>query len=371
MHDLYDLYGRQALTLFAWLLGIVGAALVVLGGLRSRRRLSKQRTQWLHRAPGSAGTCDLPGSGVAAPAAVMGETPAAQVARLDRSTVGPYRIERPLGRGSMGLVYLAHDAQRVQPIAVKTMVLGREHDLVDRAEARERFFREAATVGRLHHPDIVEVFEAGEDQGLAYIAMEFVPGHDLSRHTSAGQLLPVPVVLRMMARVARALAYAHAQGVVHRDVKPANVMFEPVSQSVKVTDFGIASLADAFSTRTGLVLGTPSYMSPEQLTGARVDGRSDLYALGVMLFELLTGALPHRGETVADLLRQIVNAVAPDVRSLRPDLPAALAEVVARALEKQADRRHGDAAQFAAELLVIANTMNPPAAATVPGRATP
>lgn len=368
--------------LFALLLGVVTAALVGVGGYRLKQRLLKSRAQRRRRPPESAGTNGLAGSSGVAPApapapasapaiaAVVGGTPPQAQAMADRGTLGPYRIERTLGRGSMGMVYLAHDAHGVRATAVKTMAFGGELDPADRAEARQRFFREAATMGRLHHPDIVEVFDAGEDQGLAYIAMEFVPGHDLSRHTLVDQLLPVSTVLRTMARVALALAHAHAQGVVHRDVKPANVMFEPLSNTVKVTDFGIASLASAFSTRTGLVLGTPSYMSPEQLTGARIDRRSDLYALGVMLFQLLTGALPHRSETMAELLRQIVNAVAPDVRTLRPDLPEALAKLLIRALEKQPDRRYADGAQFAAELVLIADTMDPPAAGLALGTVT-
>lgn len=278
----------------------------------------------------------------------------------ERATLGPYRLDRVLGRGSMGQVYLAYDAQRGCAIALKTMALGREFDPADLAEARERFFREAATVGRLHHPDIVEVFDAGEDQGLVYIAMEFVPGHDLLRHTLVEQLLPVPVLLRTLARVALALAHAHTQGVVHRDVKPANVMIDTASQTVKVTDFGVASLSDAFSTRTGLVLGTPSFMSPEQLTGRRLDGRSDLYSLGVMLFQLLTGALPHGGESMAERLHQIVNGVAPDVRTLRPELPETLADVLTLALEKRPELRYANGAQLAADLTAIADTLDPP-----------
>ncbi len=274
-------------------------------------------------------------------------------ARADRTTLGRYRIDRTLGRGAMGLVYLGHDPQIGRAVALKTMALSREFEGSELAEARTRFFREAEMAGRLQHPDIVTIFDANEEQGLAYIAMEYVKGHDLSRHTQPGRLLPVPVVLRTLARVAQALAHAHSQGVVHRDVKPANVMIDPESGTVKVTDFGIARVTDGGRTRTGLVLGTPSFMSPEQMAGGRVDGRSDLYSLGVMLFQLLTGALPHRSDSMAQLLHEIANAAAPDVRTLRPGLPEALANVVTLALEKRPELRYADGHQFAADLLAL------------------
>ncbi|MDQ2942846.1 MAG: serine/threonine protein kinase, partial [Candidatus Dormibacteraeota bacterium] len=278
--------------------------------------------------------------------------------RPERATLGRYRIDRPLGRGSMGMVYLGHDPQIGRPVAIKTMALSREFEGTELAEARARFFREAEMAGRLQHPDIVTIFDAGEEQGLAFIAMEYVKGHDLLRHTLPAALLPVPVVLRTMARVALALAYAHSQGVVHRDVKPADVMIDPDSDLVKVTDFGIARITDSSRTRTGLVLGTPSFMSPEQMAGLRVDGRTDLYSLGVMLFQLLTGALPHRSESMAQLLHQIVNDTAPDIRTLRPELPEALANVVALALEKRSEVRYADGHQIAADLLSLAEALD-------------
>ncbi|MEP6876224.1 MAG: serine/threonine-protein kinase [Burkholderiales bacterium] len=285
--------------------------------------------------------------------------------RPDRASLGRYRLERQLGRGSMGTVYLGHDPQIGRPVAIKTMALSREFEGHELAEARARFFREAEMAGRLRHADIVAIFDASEEAGLAFIAMEYVKGHDLLRHTLPGRLLPVSVVLETMARVALALAYAHTQGVVHRDVKPANVMIEPDSGAIKVTDFGIASITNACRTRTGLVLGTPSFMSPEQMAGRRVDGRTDLYSLGVMMFQLLTGALPHASESMAQLMNQIANDTAPDVRTLRPELPEALANVVALALEKRAEVRYADGGQLAADLREVAAQMA--AAPVLPG----
>jgi eukaryotic-like serine/threonine-protein kinase len=279
-------------------------------------------------------------------------------------TLGRYRIDDEIGRGAMGAVYLGHDPQIGRQVAVKTLALSREFQGDKLTEARERFFREAETAGRLQHPDIVTIFDAGESQDLAYIAMEYIKGHDLQRHAVPARLLPVPQVLAIVARVADALAHAHAQGIVHRDVKPANVMVDLDTGLVKVTDFGVARLSDSSRTRTGLVLGTPSFMSPEQMAGRRTDGRSDLYSLGVMLFQLLTGQLPHQGDSMAKLMHQITNDPAPDVRSLRPELPEALANVVALALEKRAEVRYPDGRQFAADLRAIADTLAAPAAVT-------
>jgi eukaryotic-like serine/threonine-protein kinase len=183
--------------------------------------------------------------------------------------------------------------------------------------------------------------------------MEYASGRPLGDHTSPGALLPFRDVAAIGACIADALAHAHRQGVIHRDVKPANVLVDLAAGAVKVTDFGIALVTDAARTRTGLMLGTPSYMSPEQMMGGRIDGRSDLYALGVVLFQLLTGALPHASESMARLMQAIVNQPAPDVRSLRPDVPEALALIVGRALAKSPQHRQADAAELAAALRAV------------------
>lgn len=274
----------------------------------------------------------------------------------DRS-LGRYRIERELGRGAMGAVYLGRDPKINRQVAIKTMALSREFAGDELVEARERFFREAETAGRLQHPDIVTIFDAGEERELAYIAMEYLKGDNLQAYTQAPKLLPVATVLQIVARVADALHYAHSQGVVHRDIKPANVVVDLATDVVKVTDFGIARVADSARTRTGLVLGTPSFMSPEQLAGRRVDGRSDLYSLGVMLFQMLTGRLPHRSESMATLMQQIANEPAPDVRSIRPHLPEAVARVVALTLEKRPEARYAGGQQLAADLRAAMDRM--------------
>ncbi|WP_235516118.1 CHASE2 domain-containing serine/threonine-protein kinase [Acidovorax sp. Root219] len=264
--------------------------------------------------------------------------------------LGRYEITKELGKGSMGVVYLGRDPKIGRMVAIKTLALGQEFEGDGLIDARARFFREAETAGRLQHPYIVTIFDAGEEHDLAYISMEFLKGTDLSPFCKEGNLLPVPLALSVAARVAEALDYAHANQVVHRDIKPANVMFDAATDAVKVTDFGIARLTDSNKTRTGLVLGTPSFMSPEQLAGKKVDGRSDLYSLGVTLFQMLTGSLPLRGASMPELMHKIASVPAPDVRTLRPELSAEVAEVVALSMMKRPEARYQTGRQFAAEI---------------------
>ena len=269
---------------------------------------------------------------------------------IEKPMLGRYQVEKELGKGAMGVVYQGRDPKIGRWVAIKTLALSAEFEGSELQDARERFFREAETAGRLQHPHIVTIFDAGEEHDLAYIAMEFLPGRDLVAHTRADHLLPVATVLDIGERVALALDYAHRQNVVHRDIKPANVMYAPDADSVKVTDFGIARITDSSRTKTGMVLGTPSFMSPEQLAGQHIDGRSDLYSLGVMLFQLLTGTLPFRGDSMAALMYQIANQSPPDVRALRPGLPAGIADMLTRSLAKSPAQRYQTGADLAAEL---------------------
>jgi CHASE2 domain-containing sensor protein/tRNA A-37 threonylcarbamoyl transferase component Bud32 len=269
---------------------------------------------------------------------------------VEKPMLGRYQVEKELGKGAMGVVYLGKDPKIGRVVAIKTMALSQEFEGEELDDARERFFREAETAGRLQHQNIVTIFDAGEEHDLAYIAMEFLKGKDLADVTKDGSLLPIPKVLSIVARVAEALAYAHKQNVVHRDIKPANIMYEIDSDTVKVTDFGIARITDSSKTKTGLVLGTPSFMSPEQIAGKKVDGRSDLYSLGVMLFQMLAGVLPFRGDSMAELMYKIANEEAPDIRIIRKELSARLAEVVALSLAKQPESRYQDGDRFAADL---------------------
>lgn len=274
--------------------------------------------------------------------------------QVEKPMLGRYQVEKELGKGAMGVVYLGKDPKIGRMVAIKTMALSQEFEGAELDDARQRFFREAETAGRLQHPNIVTIFDAGEEHDLAYIAMEFLKGQDLVPHSRPDALLPAGKVVSVVARVAQALAYAHAQGVVHRDIKPANIMYDLASDTVKVTDFGIARITDSSRTKTGMVLGTPSFMSPEQMAGRKIDGRSDLYSLGVTLFQLLTGQLPFRGDSMAELMYKIANEPAPDIRTLRPELPEALANIVALAMEKRPEIRYRDGQQLAADLLKVA-----------------
>ena len=284
-------------------------------------------------------------------------TPAADGRGLARSTLGRYQVEKELGKGAMGVVYLGRDPTIGRVVAIKTLALSQAFAEEDLAEARQRFFREAESAGRLQHPDIVTIYDAGEERGLAFIAMEFLKGRDLTDNCKPERLLPVATVLALAARVALALDYAHGQNVVHRDIKPANIMYEPVTDSVKVTDFGIARMTDASKTKTGLVMGTPSFMSPEQLAGKKVDGRSDLYSLGVMLYQLLCGRLPFRADSMSELMRKIASEEPADVCSLRPELPRTLADLVAKTLSKRPEARYQSGEQLAAALREVAATL--------------
>jgi eukaryotic-like serine/threonine-protein kinase len=269
-------------------------------------------------------------------------------------TLGRYEIERELGRGAMGTVYLGRDPKINRVVAIKAIPLAEEFQEDDLAEARARFFREAEMAGRLNHPAIVTVYDAGEDQGLAYIAMEYLRGQHLSHFTDPARLLPFKTVMLLCARVADALHYAHRQNVVHRDIKPANIMFNAEADELKITDFGIARLTDTSRTKTGIVLGTPSFMSPEQLEGRTLDGRSDQFALGVSLYQLLCGQLPFRAESMPRLMQKIATEPHASVRLIRPELPECIDGIMTRALAKSAESRYATCGELAAALRTCA-----------------
>jgi CHASE2 domain-containing sensor protein len=266
---------------------------------------------------------------------------------VEKPMLGRYEIEKELGKGAMGVVYLGRDPKINRVVAIKTMALSQEFEADELVEVKERFFREAETAGRLNHPNIVTMFDAGEEHDLAYIAMEFLKGKDLVPYSKAGNLMPLPRVMSIVARVADALSYAHENHVVHRDIKPANIMYEPESDQVKVTDFGIARITDSSKTKTGMVLGTPSYMSPEQLAGKKIDGRSDLFSLGVMLYQMSCGKLPFEGDSMAQLMFRIANEPHPDIRTVNPALPDCVLAIIDKALTKDPDTRYQTGAEFA------------------------
>jgi eukaryotic-like serine/threonine-protein kinase len=266
------------------------------------------------------------------------------------STMGRYELLEPIGRGAMGFVYLGRDPKINRIVALKAVDLAAEVEPDDLDEARKNFLREAEIAGQLSHPNIVTIFDVGETDGLAYIAMEYLRGRHLSEFAMPERLLPVPLVLELLSRTADALDYAHSRNIVHRDIKPANIMYDSVSDGLKITDFGIARLIDVGRTRTGIVLGTPAFMSPEQLDGKNVNGHTDLFALGVSLYQLLTGHLPFRGASMTKLMFVIANEPHQSVTEVRPDLPGLLNAIVDRALAKDPTERFQSGAEMAAAM---------------------
>ena len=274
-----------------------------------------------------------------------------------RPTLGRYEVIRQLGKGAMGVVYLGMDPRIRRMTAIKTFHFPYDADPTVIEKQKTQFFREAESAGTLSHPNIVTIYDAGEEQDLAYIAMEFLEGSSLEAYTLSGQLPPIRTVVGYGADVADALAYAHQRGVVHRDIKPANIMLLKTGE-IKVTDFGIARITAASQTQTGVVKGTPSYMSPEQFSGKKVDGRSDIFSLGVTLFQLLTGQLPFTGENLPELMHRIMMEPHPDPKAIRPEIPKPLVQILNKALEKDVEKRYQQAAQMAEHLRKLAMLMD-------------
>lgn len=262
-------------------------------------------------------------------------------------TVAGYIIRRVLASGASATVYLAEEPVSGGWVALKLMHAAGNLSDDERHDQRQRFQQEAQTVRCLDHPGIVRILDAGEDRGRPWVAMEPVPGCTLQRYADRSRLLPPAVVVDIVRQLADALAHAHDAGIVHRDLKPSNVLVDLPSGSVKLTDFGIARFDDGSRTRTGVMLGTPSYMAPEQLAGTAADARADLYALGVLLFELLTGRRPHESASMGEFLRAIMADPAPDLREHWPAAPPELAALLRALLAKPASARPASAQSVA------------------------
>lgn len=265
--------------------------------------------------------------------------------------LGQYEVLREIGRGSMGVVYLGRDIRNGRDVALKTMSLATEFDPNALVDTKERFMREAEFLETLKHPNIVDFYSAGEEQGLAYIALEYLPGVELTYYTHPGELLSLPVLLDIMRHAAEALAYAHRKNIVHRDVKPGNIMYDSETHIVKVADFGISRLTNLSRTRNGMVLGSPIYMSPEQVRGQQIDGQSDLFSLGVTFYQLACGHLPFDAETDMQVMYRIVQEPHPDILSFRPDLPPCVRAIINRALEKDTAQRYRSGEEMVRDII--------------------
>ena len=277
--------------------------------------------------------------------------------RREQSTmpekIGKYRIVREVGRGSSGMVYLSHDPFYGRDVAIKLYTDVGTQDSREQEAARKMFFNEARLVGRMQHPNILPVYDAGEENGRRYVVMEHVQGaRTLTAYCHQGNLLPIPEVVRIMFSAVRALHYAHARGIVHRDIKPSNIMLT-IDNEVRVIDFGIAQWTDGEVSGIRGVAGSPSYMSPEQVRAEEITPRSDLYALGAVMYEMLTGARPFKAPNLAKLLHEIVFATPQPIHRLRADVPEDLEEVVWRAMRKKPADRFSSGLEFAAALTSV------------------
>jgi serine/threonine-protein kinase len=284
---------------------------------------------------------------------------------VDIEKLGRYDIIRVLGKGAMGVVYEGRDPNLDRVVAIKTI---RVQSLTPEA-AREyegRFRTEARSAARLHHPNIVSVFDSGQDGGIAYLVMEYIQGEDLKQHLECGARFSVRSSIVMVHELLMALDHAHRQNVVHRDIKPANMLME-VTGRIKLTDFGVARIQEPDETnltQVGGAVGTPKYMSPEQARGLRGDSRSDVFSAAVVLYELLTGTLPFTGDNQFIVIHQIVSQEAKPPSSINPEVPVAMDEVLARAMAKNPDERYATARDFAVALRAVAQQMNATPGAT-------
>ena len=286
---------------------------------------------------------------------------------MEAAKLGRYAIQSELGRGAMGVVYKATDTALERTVAIKTVNMALERDGAERYEAR--FYQEARAAGSLNHPNIVTVYDVGKEGNVAYMAMEFIEGAELRTLLGEGRPLPVAQAVSIAAQVAEGLAYAHEHGVVHRDIKPANIMVL-AEGPVKITDFGIARMRanNDELTQSGMMLGSPKYMSPEQVIGKRADHRSDLFSLGVILYEMLTGTAPFTGENVTALMYQIVNFVPPAPSVVNPAVPELLNFIVAKMLAKPLEERYQSAQELSSDLRACERQITTPAAITQPLR---
>ena len=263
--------------------------------------------------------------------------------------IGKYYVVHEVGRGSSGTVYLSHDPFYGRDVAIK-LYHATATDDTDARNARRMFLGEAHMVGKMQHPNIVPIYDAGEEDGRRYVVTEHVHGaRTLAAYCRPGVLLPVDQVVQIVYKCAKALHYAHSRGVIHRDIKPSNILLTQ-DGDVRIVDFGIALVADSDISRLEGVAGSPAYMSPEQVQGHPLDARSDLYSLGAVMYEMLCGQRPFRAGALGKLLRQVVQSTPEPLRDVRPEIPEELEAIVMRALQKDPEQRYRNGAELAAEL---------------------
>jgi len=268
---------------------------------------------------------------------------------------GRYRLQQELGRGATGTVYLADDTSCQRLVAVK--LIARPPSSASSGDTADPSVREWRAAQRLQHPGIVAILDAGSDGQRHWMVSEYAPGVSLERYVRPARLLPEALVLRIGAQMASALAHAHAQGIVHRDLKPSNVLLDLPTGTARILDFGVARIDDGSNTRTGMTLGTPAYMAPEQLAGAAASRATDIYAMGVMLFELLAGRRPHVAASLGELLRAVGAGEPARLGELRPGLEPPVIGAIEALLHRDPTRRMSDLEAVAVELAALADAV--------------
>ncbi len=271
--------------------------------------------------------------------------------------LGRYEILEQIGRGAMGIVYKGKDPILNRLTAIKTIRFSDEFDEDNVDVVKTHFYREAEVVAKLSHPNIVTIFDVGEDLDLSFLAMEYLQGENLEKYTSKENLFPVKKCLKVIAQVCDALEYAHTHNIIHRDIKPENIMLLG-DGSVKVTDFGIARITTSTKTRTGIIKGTPYYMSPEQTKGLKLSGRSDIFSLGVVFYQLLTGRLPFDGENMAAIMYQITSVDPTPPTEYKKGLNKPILTVLNKALVKDHDKRYEHARDMGKHIRMILERMS-------------
>ena len=357
---------------------LIAISVLAFGGLRFF--VSKPTADTLTQSPSLAARPSMSATGVAkldslveeemalsAPAPVPPPAPAPEIsgdatvvvqeAAQAKPALGRYEILEELGRGAMGIVYKGRDPKLSRLTAIKTIRFTDDFDEDQVEKIKEQFYREAEVVAKLSHPNIVTIYDVGEDLELSYLAMEYLEGESLEKYAERGSLLAIRKCVDVVAQVCDALNYAHSRGIVHRDIKPANIMILK-NGLVKVTDFGIARATATSKTRTGVIKGTPYYMSPEQISGMKVDGRSDIFSLGVVFYQLLTGELPFGGENLAAIMYQITSVPHDPPTKYNPKIYKAGMAILDRALEKKLEKRYQNAKQMGDHLRLLGQKLD-------------
>ncbi len=266
--------------------------------------------------------------------------------------IGKYTIVEILGKGAMGIVYKALDPDIDREVAIKTIRFDLISDESEKNELMLRFIREARSAGNLLHPNIITIYDVGKEKDMTYIVMQYVEGSSLQNWITSRKKIPAPAIVRLMVQICEALDYAHRNGIVHRDIKPANILLDEEGKPFLV-DFGVAHVEMSTITQTGAAIGTPSYMSPEQVMGKKIDKRSDIFSLGAILYELLTGRRPFEGESITTVIYKIVNEEAMPLSHFRKEIPSEFEAIVKKALSKDPEKRYRSCSELAAELRKI------------------